>query len=157
MKVSLRNHICLFCICLQDDSVTASVAVSIHTCLFIRWVCYGNDTGLFWEIRVSFGGYGSLLGIKSVCNGNDMRLSCDMCLSNVMRLSHDMPLSCLMIVALQSLFSHDMRLSCADATKLMKREGIRSVPAFHFWKKGAKVEVFNSVRVHVFICVCVGG
>jgi hypothetical protein len=32
-------------------------------------------------------------------------------------------------------------LNNSDATKLMKREGIRSVPAFHFWKKGAKVEV----------------
>ena len=36
----------------------------------------------------------------------------------------------------------------ADATKLMKREGIRSVPAFHFWKKGAKVEVRQRVQCH---------
>merc|ERR1712216_904549 len=37
--------------------------------------------------------------------------------------------------------------SSPDATKLMKREGIRSVPAFHFWKKGAKVEVIAGANV----------
>ncbi|EKX33872.1 hypothetical protein GUITHDRAFT_81021 [Guillardia theta CCMP2712] len=34
-----------------------------------------------------------------------------------------------------------------EATKLMKREGIRSVPAFHFWKKGAKIEVIAGANV----------
>lgn len=27
-----------------------------------------------------------------------------------------------------------------DASKLMKREGVRAVPAFHFWKGGKKVD-----------------
>lgn len=36
-----------------------------------------------------------------------------------------------------------------EATKLMKREGIRSVPAFHFWKGGAKIEAFaGAARAH---------
>lgn len=30
--------------------------------------------------------------------------------------------------------------SSQAATKLMKREGVRSVPSFHFWKDGAKVD-----------------
>ena len=29
--------------------------------------------------------------------------------------------------------------SSPDASKLMKREGVRSVPSFHYWKNGAKV------------------
>lgn len=29
--------------------------------------------------------------------------------------------------------------SSPDASKLMKREGVRSVPSFHYWKDGAKV------------------
>lgn len=29
--------------------------------------------------------------------------------------------------------------STNDASQLMKREGVRSVPAFHFWKGGKKV------------------
>lgn len=31
----------------------------------------------------------------------------------------------------------------AEASELMKREGIRAVPAFHFWK--------NNERVHSFV------
>jgi thioredoxin 1 len=30
--------------------------------------------------------------------------------------------------------------SSQAATKLMKREGVRSVPSFHFWKDGKKVD-----------------
>ena len=29
----------------------------------------------------------------------------------------------------------------------MKREGVRSVPAFHFWKDGNRIEVVNGARV----------
>jgi len=29
--------------------------------------------------------------------------------------------------------------SSPEASKLMKREGVRSVPSFHYWKDGAKV------------------
>lgn len=29
----------------------------------------------------------------------------------------------------------------------MKREGIRSVPAFHIWKSGKRVEVINGARI----------
>ena len=31
--------------------------------------------------------------------------------------------------------------SSPDASKLMKREGVRSVPSFHYWKDGAKVRL----------------
>ncbi|KAL7573751.1 hypothetical protein ACA910_007784 [Epithemia clementina (nom. ined.)] len=34
----------------------------------------------------------------------------------------------------------------ADASKLMKREGVRSVPSFHFWVKNEKVDVVNGAN-----------
>lgn len=34
-----------------------------------------------------------------------------------------------------------------DAGALMKREGVRSVPCFHFWKDGQRVEVINGARI----------
>eukprot|EP00607_Mallomonas_marina_P008780 CAMPEP_0182418948 /NCGR_PEP_ID=MMETSP1167-20130531/3332_1 /TAXON_ID=2988 /ORGANISM="Mallomonas Sp, Strain CCMP3275" /LENGTH=109 /DNA_ID=CAMNT_0024593455 /DNA_START=209 /DNA_END=538 /DNA_ORIENTATION=+ len=34
-----------------------------------------------------------------------------------------------------------------DASALMKREGVRSVPAFHFWKNGDKVEVVTGAKI----------
>lgn len=37
--------------------------------------------------------------------------------------------------------------SSAEAGALMKREGVRSVPAFHFWKGGSRVEVVNGARI----------
>merc|ERR1719401_1199124 len=33
-----------------------------------------------------------------------------------------------------------------DASKLMKREGVRSVPSFHYFKSGEKVEVVNGAN-----------
>lgn len=30
--------------------------------------------------------------------------------------------------------------SCQEAGQLLKREGVRSVPAFHFWKGGKRVD-----------------
>uniref|UniRef100_A0A6S9BEG3 Thioredoxin domain-containing protein n=1 Tax=Ditylum brightwellii TaxID=49249 RepID=A0A6S9BEG3_9STRA len=33
-----------------------------------------------------------------------------------------------------------------DASKLMKREGVRSVPSFHYFKGGEKVEVVNGAN-----------
>ena len=35
----------------------------------------------------------------------------------------------------------------SEASQLMKREGVRSVPSFHFWKKGSKIEVVNGARI----------
>ena len=29
----------------------------------------------------------------------------------------------------------------------MKREGVRSVPAFHFWKGGVKLDVVSGARI----------
>ena len=37
--------------------------------------------------------------------------------------------------------------SSADASKLMKREGVRSVPSFHYWKDGAKVDMVNGANL----------
>ncbi len=37
--------------------------------------------------------------------------------------------------------------STPEASKLMKREGVRSVPSFHYWKKGVKVEMVNGANV----------
>eukprot|EP00622_Pseudochattonella_farcimen_P003451 FR738634.1.p2 GENE.FR738634.1~~FR738634.1.p2 ORF type:complete len:124 (+),score=9.71 FR738634.1:33-374(+) len=37
--------------------------------------------------------------------------------------------------------------SSPDASKLMKREGVRSVPAFHFWKNGEKLDMVNGANV----------
>lgn len=36
--------------------------------------------------------------------------------------------------------------SSDEASELMKREGIRAVPAFHFWKDGEKVEQFSGAK-----------
>jgi thioredoxin 1 len=36
--------------------------------------------------------------------------------------------------------------SSQAATKLMKREGVRSVPAFHFWKDGKKVDTVSGAN-----------
>jgi thioredoxin 1 len=33
--------------------------------------------------------------------------------------------------------------SCAEAGALLKREGVRSVPAFHFWKGGKRVDTMS--------------
>jgi len=33
-----------------------------------------------------------------------------------------------------------------DASKLMKREGVRSVPSFHYFVGGVKVEVVNGAN-----------
>jgi thioredoxin 1 len=33
-----------------------------------------------------------------------------------------------------------------EASKLMKREGVRSVPSFHYFVKGEKVEVVNGAN-----------
>lgn len=37
--------------------------------------------------------------------------------------------------------------SSAEASALMKREGVRSVPSFHFWKNGAKLDAVNGARI----------
>lgn len=34
-----------------------------------------------------------------------------------------------------------------EASALMKREGVRSVPTFHIWKAGSRVEVVNGARI----------
>ena len=34
----------------------------------------------------------------------------------------------------------------SDASKLMKRESVRSVPAFHFFKNGEKVDIVNGAN-----------
>lgn len=34
----------------------------------------------------------------------------------------------------------------ADASKLMKREGVRSVPSFHFFRSGQKLDVVNGAN-----------
>jgi len=34
-----------------------------------------------------------------------------------------------------------------EAKAVMKREGIRSVPAFHIWKDGKKVDTINGARI----------
>jgi len=54
--------------------------------------------------------------------------------------------------ALSDVYTDAVFLKCigdssAEATALMKREGIRSVPAFHFWKGGEKVEVIAGANV----------
>eukprot|EP00904_Undaria_pinnatifida_P014025 jgi/Undpi1/9753/HiC_scaffold_27.g12209.m1 len=36
--------------------------------------------------------------------------------------------------------------STNDASQLMKREGVRSVPSFHFWKGGKKVDSVNGAN-----------
>mmetsp|Transcript_24190 Transcript_24190/g.31251 ORF Transcript_24190/g.31251 Transcript_24190/m.31251 type:complete len:158 (-) Transcript_24190:271-744(-) len=36
--------------------------------------------------------------------------------------------------------------SSQEASALMKREGIRSVPAFHFWKKGGRIDAVNGAN-----------
>ena len=33
-----------------------------------------------------------------------------------------------------------------EASKLMKREGVRSVPSFHYFKNGEKVDVVNGAN-----------
>lgn len=34
-----------------------------------------------------------------------------------------------------------------EAGALMKREGVRSVPCFHIWKEGKKIDVVNGTRL----------
>ena len=41
--------------------------------------------------------------------------------------------------------------SSADASSLMKREGVRAVPSFHFWKNGEKVERFSGVFLNIYL------
>lgn len=52
-------------------------------------------------------------------------------------------------------FFHQIRFCChqkvigdasPDASKLMKREGVRSVPSFHYFKEGEKVDVVNGAN-----------
>jgi thioredoxin 1 len=37
--------------------------------------------------------------------------------------------------------------SSPAASKLMKREGVRSVPSFHYWKNGGKVDQVNGANL----------
>ena len=37
--------------------------------------------------------------------------------------------------------------SSPDASKLMKREAVRSVPSFHYWKNGVKVDMVNGANL----------
>lgn len=37
--------------------------------------------------------------------------------------------------------------SSPDASKLMKREGVRSVPSFHYWKSSEKVDQVNGANL----------
>jgi len=37
--------------------------------------------------------------------------------------------------------------SSSEASKLMKRESVRSVPAFHFFKGGVKIDVVNGANI----------
>lgn len=34
----------------------------------------------------------------------------------------------------------------SDSTQLMQREGIRAVPAFHFWKSGSRVQTMTGAK-----------
>ena len=34
----------------------------------------------------------------------------------------------------------------SETNELMKKEGVRSVPAFHFWKEGKKVLTINGAK-----------
>jgi thioredoxin 1 len=40
----------------------------------------------------------------------------------------------------QAVFVKVIGDSCQEAGQLLKREGVRSVPAFHFWKDGKRVD-----------------
>lgn len=55
-------------------------------------------------------------------------------------------------VELSDQYSNVIFLKCigdtsADTTALMKREGIRAVPSFHFWKNQARQEVINGAKI----------
>ena len=55
-------------------------------------------------------------------------------------------------VELSEKYPHVKFLKCigdssADASALMKREGVRSVPSFHFWKAGTKIDSINGARI----------
>lgn len=41
--------------------------------------------------------------------------------------------------------------SSTEASALMKREGVRSVPTFHVWKAGSRVDVVNGARIEEVI------
>jgi len=41
--------------------------------------------------------------------------------------------------------------STPDASKLMKREGVRSVPSFHYFKDGEKVDVVNGANADAIV------
>jgi Thioredoxin len=55
-------------------------------------------------------------------------------------------------IELSEKYKNVVFLKCiGDASKeagaLMKREGVRSVPAFHIWKSGSRIEVVNGARI----------
>jgi len=41
--------------------------------------------------------------------------------------------------------------STPEASKLMKREGVRSVPSFHYFKDGEKVDVVNGANADAIV------
>lgn len=43
-------------------------------------------------------------------------------------------------------FSQVIGDASPEASKLMKREGVRSVPSFHYFKNGEKVDVVNGAN-----------
>lgn len=45
-----------------------------------------------------------------------------------------------------SVFLKVMGDASPEASKLMKREGVRSVPSFHYFKNGEKVDVINGAN-----------
>eukprot|EP01031_Cornospumella_fuschlensis_P031554 gene31554-38138_t len=55
-------------------------------------------------------------------------------------------------VELSDQYTNVLFLKCigdasADSSALMKREGIRAVPSFHFWKNSEKREVINGAKI----------
>jgi len=46
----------------------------------------------------------------------------------------------------QAIFLKVIGDATPDASKLMKREGVRSVPSFHYFKNGEKVDVVNGAN-----------
>lgn len=46
-----------------------------------------------------------------------------------------------------AIFYKVMGDSSAAASALMKREGVRAVPSFHFWKNGERVDVVNGANI----------
>eukprot|EP01038_Epipyxis_sp_PR26KG_P009564 gene9564-12881_t len=116
---------------------------------FIHYSINSNNKGLSHRRYVvnEIGSIGSLDEVVAAAKGNSLVVvdysttwcgPCKIVLPKFLDLSEKYP---------EVKFYKCIGDSTPEASALMKREGVRSVPAFHFWKDGSRVDTVSGARI----------